>query len=130
MNDVVPHFDVAIGVIKRKEEYLIAKRPPGSYMPGLWEFPGGKCENNESPELALKRELEEELGIFPGEPTHLITIHHEYPGRNVVLFVYLIEHFEGEPHGKEGQEIRWISRESMEEYQFPPANQQILAVLS
>ncbi len=127
----IPHYYVAIAVIEQHGKFLIAKRPPGSYMPGLWEFPGGKCENGEAPEDALTREAFEELGIQIKASTseRFHTIEHDYKDRWVTLYCYLVKQFNGEPHGKEGQEICWVNLEELSLYEFPPANAEILEAL-
>lgn len=124
-----PHFNVAIAIIEHQNRFLISKRQPGSYMPGIWEFPGGKCEENEEPEATLTRELFEEIGIKPITPSFFQKIDHDYPGRTVSLYFYWVECFEGEPHGKEGQEVRWVKRDDLSQYTFPPANEQVLSKL-
>lgn len=124
---------VAVGVVKNTcGDILIAKRPDHTHMGGRWEFPGGKVEEGESISCALGRELNEELGIQFSESTivtPLITIRHEYPEKTVMLDVRTVEQFEGEPEGREGQPLRWVSVSQLSEYAFPDANYPIIQAL-
>lgn len=125
MKNQVVH--VAAGVIiNRDGEVLIAKRPDGKHQGGLWEFPGGKIEPDESVQDALKRELHEELGIDIQHTHPLIRVHHDYPDKSVLLDVWKITAFTGEAHGKEGQPIKWINTGELNQYDFPAANQPII----
>jgi 8-oxo-dGTP diphosphatase len=114
---------VAVGVIRNAEgDVLIAKRAKQLHQGGLWEFPGGKVKPEETVQQALKRELFEELGIIVGEARPLIRVHHDYPDRQVLLDVWQVSDFQGEPYGKELQPVRWVKKESLKEYRFPKAN--------
>ena len=104
---------VVAGLLQRDNTLLIAERPPGKPYSGYWEFPGGKIEPNEKSEHALKRELHEELGIEVISSRHLFTHHYSYPDKHVILEVWLVEEFSGEPYGKENQELRWLTHEEM-----------------
>jgi len=101
---------------------LIAKRPDHAHQGGLWEFPGGKLEDNESRFAGLVRELREELGITATEARPLLDIRHDYPDKSVRLDVWLVTGFEGQAHGAEGQPVRWVSAAELDEYDFPAAN--------
>lgn len=101
---------------------LIAKRPEHTHQGGLWEFPGGKLEPGETREAALGRELLEELGIRVTQARPLIDIRHDYSDKSVRLDVWQVDGFEGEPHGAEGQPIRWVNACELKEYAFPAAN--------
>lgn len=119
---------VAAAVIRAADgRILIAKRPDDRHQGGLWEFPGGKVEPSETVEAALARELEEELGIRPTEARPLIQVHHDYPDKQVLLDVWEVSAFVGEPHGAEGQPLAWVGPRQLAEYQFPAANQPIIA---
>ena len=118
---------VAVGVIVNEaKEILIALRPKQSHQGGLWEFPGGKVEDGETVEVALSRELNEELGLIVSSCRPLLTIHHEYADKRVVLDVCWVEEFVGVANGREGQPIRWVTAEELSEYRFPAANHDII----
>ena len=121
---------VAVAVIVRNDEILIAQRPQHLHQGGLWEFPGGKVELDESVQDALVRELSEELDIEASHYTPLIRVQHDYDGRQVMLDVWRVTAFEGEPRGREGQQIRWVSLAGLKDYSFPAANRPILQALA
>ncbi|ARU89677.1 Nudix family hydrolase [Pseudomonas sp. M30-35] len=106
---------------------LIAKRADDQHQGGLWEFPGGKVEAGEAVEAALARELSEELGIVPTAAQPLIQIMHDYPDKQILLDVWDVTAFQGEPHGAEGQPLMWVTNRQLLEYQFPAANKPIVA---
>jgi len=121
---------VAVAVITNGDGHiLIAKRPDHVHQGGLWEFPGGKVEANESLEAALERELFEELGIELLACQPLLEIHHDYSDKQVFLDVWSVTAFSGEAYGREQQAVRWVAPGSLFEYEFPEANQPILSVL-
>ncbi len=118
---------VAVGVIENEEgNVLISKRSLRQDQGGLWEFPGGKIHQGESHFEALNRELKEELNINTLRSRPLITIHHQYSNYSVVLYVHKVIHWEDEPIGKEGQEIKWLEKESLMPHNFPEANKTII----
>lgn len=107
--NALPLVDVACGVvINAAGELLAAQRPPGKRAAGYWEFPGGKIEPGEAPELALARELAEELGLVIEAPEPLIDFTHVYSDRRVRLRTYRITRFAGDPQAREGQAFCWI----------------------
>lgn len=119
---------VAAAVIRAEDgRILIARRADDQHQGGLWEFPGGKVEPGETVQAALARELEEELGIRPTVARPLIQVHHDYPDKQVLLDVWEVSAFVGAPHGAEGQPLAWVSARQLLEYQFPAANQPIVA---
>ena len=119
---------VAAAVIRGADgRILIAKRPADKHQGGLWEFPGGKVEVGEAVEIALARELEEELGIRPTLARPLIQVRHDYPDKQVLLDVWEVSAFSGEPHGAEGQPLAWVSSAELTDYAFPAANRPIVA---
>jgi 8-oxo-dGTP diphosphatase len=121
---------VAVAAIRNAfDEYLIALRPVHAHQGGLWEFPGGKFEPGEDLERALERELHEELGIRMRSHRPLITIEHDYGDKRVLLRVCVVESFEGEPHAREGQPLRWVPVRSLTDYDFPAANRPIVTAL-
>eukprot|EP01137_Pigoraptor_chileana_P016793 Opistho-2@73895 len=100
----VKRVHVAAAVIRDDSgKILIARRADTQHQGGLWEFPGGKVEADESVECALARELQEELGIVVGAARPLIKVRHDYPDKQVLLDVWEVSSFSGEPHGAEGQ---------------------------
>jgi 8-oxo-dGTP diphosphatase len=118
---------VAAAVIRREGKILIAQRPLDKHQGGLWEFPGGKVEEGEPVQQALVRELEEELGITATASRPLIRITHDYPDKSVCLDVWEVSAFSGEAHGREGQPVRWVFSSELKDYNFPAANQPIIA---
>jgi 8-oxo-dGTP diphosphatase len=125
-----PTLHVAVGVILRNGELFIAKRQGDQHLAGLWEFPGGKVEANETVLDALKRELHEELGINVINAEPLIEQRHEYDIRTVVLDCWLVTQFSGEAHGKEGQPTTWARiDECATTYPMPEPNVHILNAL-
>ncbi len=120
---------VAVGIILRDNLVFVALRKSDQHQGGLWEFPGGKCEASESAEEALVRELKEECGISIIECNFFKTISHHYGDKLVELFFYKVAGFDGEPVGKEGQEVRWVAVSDLISYDFPEANNQIVADL-
>lgn len=122
----MPRLLVAAAVIRRNDRILIAQRPTTKHQGGLWEFPGGKVEAGEAVEQALTRELEEELGLQPLASRPLIRINYDYPDKAVCLDVREVSAFRGEPHGREGQPVRWVSPDELVQYTFPPANRPIV----
>ena len=108
---------------------LVARRPGGTHLAGLWEFPGGKLAPGESREAGLARELAEELGIRVLAAHPLIWVEHRYPDREVALDVWRVESYSGTPYGREGQPIEWREVRSLDPAQFPPADAPVLAAL-
>jgi len=118
---------VAVGVIQRPDTaILVAKRPEHAHQGGLWEFPGGKVEPGESVLDALQRELAEELGIQVTATRPLIQIAHDYVDKSVLLDVWTVVEFQGEPVGREGQPLRWSLPAAFDPADFPAANRPII----
>lgn len=118
---------VAAAVIRSPDGLvLIAKRPLDKHQGGLWEFPGGKVEVGETVEAALARELQEELNITVTEARPLIQVRHDYPDKQVLLDVWEVLAFSGEPHGAEGQPLGWVEPADLPNYRFPAANRPII----
>ncbi|PKM45821.1 MAG: hypothetical protein CVV05_06085 [Gammaproteobacteria bacterium HGW-Gammaproteobacteria-1] len=120
---------VAAAIVGDDGRVLIARRPQHLHQGGLWEFPGGKVEPGEDVQAALRRELMEELGITVGCSRPLIRIPYQYPDRHVLLDVWRVTYAEGQPHGREGQVIRWVTLDELPRYEFPPPNRPIIAAL-
>jgi len=122
--------EVAAGVIYNPEgEILIAKRADNQHQGGLWEFPGGKIEQGESAQQALARELYEELAIEVSASEPLVRIAHDYTDKSVVLDVWCVTAFTGEARGVEGQPLAWVSVDRLSDYDFPAANEPIIAAV-
>jgi 8-oxo-dGTP diphosphatase len=119
-------FHVAVGVVRNaRGEVLIARRLPGAHLAGLWEFPGGKLEPGEAPREGLIRELREELGIAVLNAVPLIQVRHAYPERRVLLDVWEVLEFTGDPVGREGQPLQWVTPDHLPTISFPAANRPI-----
>jgi 8-oxo-dGTP diphosphatase len=108
---------------------LLAQRPHGKHLAGLWEFPGGKCEPGESPGHALRRELHEEIGVEIGAIEKLIAVPWRYPQKSLVLDVYNVLTHTGSIHGREGQALRWVALDEVRDIAMPPADRPIIAAL-
>jgi 8-oxo-dGTP diphosphatase len=114
---------VAVGIlINVNREVLVALRPAHNPHGGLWEFPGGKFENSETPFDALKRELAEEIGIEVLTASPLICIEHDYGAVSVELDTWRVDTWHGTPYGRENQEIRWVDHKVLSELIFPDGN--------
>jgi 8-oxo-dGTP diphosphatase len=110
---------------------LIARRPAGRPLTGLWEFPGGKVEGGETPEHALVRELAEELGIdiAATDLAPLTFASHAYPDFHLLMPLYLCRRWRGTAAAHEGQELQWVRPDELAEYAMPPADEPLKAVL-
>ena len=125
------YIHVAAAVIKdRQGRVFISQRPGHVHQGGLWEFPGGKLEAGETPEAALKRELHEELGIAVQAARPQIRVRHDYTEKSVLLDVWRVDEFDGEPSGREGQPIEWVAVNELHNYRFPVANEPIIKAVS
>jgi mutator protein MutT len=125
-----PAIQVAAAVIfDRRRRVLIAQRPAGKHLAGSWEFPGGKIEPGETRTVALARELKEELGITIEHPRPLLRLRHAYPEGEVLLDVWVVRRYQGEPRGLDGQALRWCSCGELPEVELLPADQPIVKAL-
>lgn len=120
-----PHITVVAAVIERGERFLVTRRGPGAHLEGYWEFPGGKCEEAESLETCLQRELGEELGVQAVVSRELLRVDHPYPERIVELHFFACE-LNGEPRPMLGQEMKWATRAELELLDFPPADAELI----
>lgn len=121
---------VAATVIDAVGRVLIAQRPVGKHLAGGWEFPGGKLEAGEERLAGLARELCEELGItIIGIPRPLMRVHHAYPAREVLLDIWVVKRYSGEPQGLDGQALRWCSYGELATAGLLPADKLIVAAL-
>lgn len=122
------YVHVAAAVICNDQgQVLIAKRSADKHQGGLWEFPGGKVEADEDVLAALVRELHEEIGVEVRQARPLIRVRHDYPDKSVLLDVWRVDGFSGEPRGREGQLVEWCSVDKLSERGFPAANRPIIA---
>jgi 8-oxo-dGTP diphosphatase len=121
---------VALAIVLRDRRILLARRPQGSHLAGLWEFPGGKIEPGEEPAAAALRELREETGLTGGRTEKLTQTSHSYDDRQVELWAYLVTGTRGRPVHHAGQELRWLAPTDLAAVQMPAANQPMLAALS
>lgn len=129
-NTEADRIDVAVGVLRDAfGRVLVGQRIVEDLYFGKWEFPGGKIENEETPEQALRRELHEELGIEIGETELLIELSHDYPDRRVKLHVLDVLSFEKRPYGREGQSLQWLRPRELYKLDFLAANEPIMKVL-
>jgi len=126
----LPHKIIGVAVIwNERGQILIDKRPAKGLLGGLWEFPGGKLEANETIKECIRREIREELAIEVEVGSHLITLEHAYTHFRVTLNVYHCRHLSGEPQPLECDEIRWVTLDEVEQFPFPKANEKIIAAL-
>ena len=125
-----PHYHVAAGLIWNKGNVLITKRPKGSHLEGLWEFPGGKQERGEGLTGCLEREIREELGLRVRAEQPFMTVGHEYAFKVISLHVFNCTIVVGEPRPLECQEIRWVPLSGLAEYDFLPPHKQVIKTLT
>ena len=118
---------VAVGIlIDDAGRVLVTRRAPEAHQGGLWEFPGGKVEKNETILAALARELQEELGVLVEATEALMVLDHDYGDKQVRLDVHRVTRWSGEPRGLEGQPLAWQQPEQLRDWAFPAANRPIL----
>ncbi|WP_049293900.1 8-oxo-dGTP diphosphatase MutT [Franconibacter helveticus] len=118
---------IAAGIIRNCQgEIFITRRAADAHMANKWEFPGGKVEAGESPEQALVRELAEETGINVTSATLFESLEYQFPDRHITLWFFLVESWEGEPWGKEGQPGRWVAQGELIADEFPAANEPVI----
>ena len=121
----------ACALIDPDRRVLIAQRPAGKNMAGLWEFPGGKVETGESPESALIRELREELGIEVKEPclAPFSFASHAYADFHLLMPLYVCRRWEGIPTAKEHTALKWVKPKDLTQYPMPPADLPLIPML-
>jgi len=122
---------VAVALVDPDGRVLLAQRPAGKPMAGLWEFPGGKIHAGESPEQALIRELNEELGIDVREVclAPLTFASHRYETFHLLMPLYVCRRWHGTPLAREGQTLAWVRPSRLREYPMPPADVPLIAAL-
>jgi 8-oxo-dGTP diphosphatase len=121
----------AVALIDADGRVLLAQRPPGRIMAGLWEFPGGKINPGETPESALIRELAEELGIDVAASclAPFTFASYSYPDFHLLMPLYVCRKWSGIPIAREGQRLAWVWPARLAEYPMPPADQPLVAML-
>lgn len=124
-----PILVVAAAVIEREGAFLVTRRLAGAHLEGCWEFPGGKCDAGETLEACLVREIREELDAAVVVGAELFTIAHEYPGRIVQLHFFRCE-LRDDPRPALGQAMQWARREDLPRLEFPPADAELIALLT
>lgn len=121
----------AVALVDGDGRVLLAQRPAGKSLAGLWEFPGGKVEPGETPEVALIRELKEELGI----DTHasclapLTFASHSYADFHLLMPLFVCRKWQGVAHGHEGQALAWVLPNAFSDYEMPPADLPLIPIL-
>ncbi len=121
----------AVALIDADGRVLLAQRPEGKAMAGLWEFPGGKVDRGETPEAALIRELAEELGIDVAASclAPFTFASHGYPDFHLLMPLYVCRKWSGIPMPREGQRLRWVRAAQLDDYPMPPADTPLVAML-
>ncbi len=121
----------AVALVDADDRILLARRPPGKPMAGLWEFPGGKLHEGETPEAALIRELHEELAIDTVESclAPIAFASHTYDDFHLLMPLFVCRVWQGTPQPREGQELAWVRPRDMTEYPMPPADAPLVAML-
>ena len=122
---------VAVALIDADDRVLIAQRPEGKALAGLWEFPGGKIDQGERPEAALIRELKEELGITVKEAclAPITFASYAYPEFHLLMPLYVCRRWEGFVQSREGQALKWVRAKDLREYPMPPADEPLIPPL-
>lgn len=121
----------AVALIDRDGRVLLAQRPEGKSMAGLWEFPGGKVETGETPEIALIRELEEELGINTWESclAPLTFASHSYENFHLLMPLFACRKWEGTPSSRENQLLKWVRPNALKDFPMPAADIPLIPIL-
>jgi 8-oxo-dGTP diphosphatase len=122
---------VAVALVDADGRVLLTQRPPGKKLAGMWEFPGGKVEANETPEAALLRELREELGLDISAAclAPFTFASHSYDDFHLLMPLYAARNWKGIPEPREGQELAWVRPNRMSDYPMPPADIPLVAAL-
>ena len=126
----VPHYDIVIGIIKKNQKILITKRKQDQLLGGLWEFPGGKIEKNETEQIALKREILEETNLKVKGLSKLATVKHAYSHFKITMHAYLCDYESGNVKISSADDFKWVLFEELTKYPFPKANIKILKSLT
>ena len=121
----------SVALINSDNQILIAQRPKEKHLSGLWEFPGGKVEKNESPENTLIRELKEELNVNINQRcvAPLTFSEFDYKEFNLLLLLYVCRRWDGDPESMENNPIKWVKSNELKEYKMPPADDSLIYCL-
>ena len=121
----------AVALIDKDGRILLAQRPEGKPMAGLWEFPGGKIESGETPEAALVRELDEELGIntWMSCLAPLTFASHAYDNFHLLMPLFACRKWEGVPRPRENQVLKWVGKQDLRSYKMPAADVPLIPIL-
>lgn len=122
-------MQVVAAVVEQHGSFLVTRRQAGVHLEGLWEFPGGKIDPSETHEQALRRELKEELDVDADVDELVFQTSHAYPERTVTLYFYRCR-LRGEPQPLLGQEMRWVRRQELASLGFPPADEELIRLLT
>ncbi|MFP5595972.1 8-oxo-dGTP diphosphatase MutT [Kluyvera sp. 142486] len=123
-------LQISVGIIRNTAgEIYITQRAADAHMAHKWEFPGGKIEAGETPQDAVIRELQEEVGIAATSLHQFDKLEYQFPDRHITLWFWLVDGWEGEPWGKEGQPGRWVAQQELVAEEFPPANAPVIEKL-
>ena len=120
---------VVTAMIRKGSQVLVGKRPEGHTLAGQWEFPGGKIEIGESPEEALARELQEELGIEAEIGEIKMACTHSYPDVGIYLVFFEVQYWKGEPKAVHHSELKWVQPEELKTLNIPEANRRLLPTI-
>jgi 8-oxo-dGTP diphosphatase len=125
----MPSIRVVAAIIERDGKFLITKRPSDVHLAGLWEFPGGKVEPNESLEQALAREIDEEIGVKVEVLGEYFHVEHSYATKSVDLHFFDCAIINGDPKPLHVADMRWVSRAELENFSFPEADRELISRL-
>lgn len=126
----LPHHEIAVGIIWKRGKILIAQRPPEKLLGGLWEFPGGHRQNNESLQACVRREVKEELDVQVKVGEKIATINHAYSHFSITLHAFHCAWASGRPRAIGCAAWKWVSPNELNDYAFPKANRKVIAMLT
>ena len=126
----IKRISVTAAIIWQDDKVLITRRPKGTHLEGMWEFPGGKKEEAETLEECIEREIKEELGVEVKAEKYLLSVSHEYETKIVDLHIFECSLVNGSPTPMEGQCMKWVRPCDMPEYKFPPPDIEVIEFIS
>ena len=126
----IPHYDVVVGFIKKKNKFLISKRLKNKFLGGLWELPGGKIKRGESDKQSLEREIKEETNINIVIHSKIGMVNHQYSHFKVRISLYECEYKSGSPQPLASDEIRWITNKQKNQFAFPSATHKLFQLIT